>query len=331
MPPRLYQGGLILLYKHIQENERFLIEFLFIKEHKTITQIAKILNRNKSSIARELKRNSLESYNASIANIKAKERQWHKHSMYLLKYQEFTKEFLKIYEKRYHGVEISHSEIKNKFGKLIKIPSLKQLYNWIRSNRWVIKRKNLLRYFYKKGGKRSIGIFSKFRDKYVLPIWVRPKYIDLRLECGHWEADLIIGKRANGFDNLLTLTERKTRIGYIVRIKSKNPHKINSSLYKLVKENSLLIKSITIDNGIEFEKIGLVGKWLNCKIYVCEPYASYQRGTNENFNGLVRRTFKKGTDFSLITDDEIKNVQNRINNMPRKIFNWKSSNEINFD
>jgi IS30 family transposase len=87
----------------------------------------------------------------------------------------------------------------------------------------------------------------------------------------------------------------------------------------------LEVKSITIDNGLEFQKIGILAGWLKCKIYYCEPYASYQRGSNENFNGLVRRMWKKQTDFTLIPDETIKFIQDKINNMPRKILNWKSS------
>ena len=93
-----------------------------------------------------------------------------------------------------------------------------------------------MRQYYKKGGKRTHGIFQKFQNKWVMPIWVRPKYIDLRQEFGHWEADLIIGKKANGFDNILTFTERQTRILFATKIKSKNPMKVNSALYELIKK-----------------------------------------------------------------------------------------------
>jgi IS30 family transposase len=89
-----------------------------------------------------------------------------------------------------------------------------------------------------------------------------------------------------------------------------------------------LVKSITIDNGLEFEKIGILAAWVKCDIYFCEPYASFQRGSNEHENGLIRREWKKGTDFSLVTDAQIEFIQQRINNMPRKMFNWKSSYQV---
>ena len=104
--------------------------------------------------------------------------------------------------------------------------------------------------------------------------------------------------------------------------------KINSAIYQLIKSNNLFVKTITTDNGIEFEKIGLLANWVNCLIYYCEPYASYQKGSNEHINGIVRRFYKKGTDFTIISDSEIALVQNKINNMSREMFNWHSSQEI---
>lgn len=98
---------------------------------------------------------------------------------------------------------------------------------------------------------------------YVFPIWTRPKHIDLREEYGHWETDLIIGKIATGYNNVLTLTERKTIVGFAALVSSKNSMKINSVIKRMVNDNNLIVKSITIDNGIEFEKIGLLAKWLN--------------------------------------------------------------------
>nr|WP_254616024.1 IS30 family transposase [Mycoplasma sp. OR1901] len=147
------------------------------------------------------------------------------------------------------------------------------------------------------------------------------------MEFGHWEADLVIGKRSNGYKNILTLTERKTRIGFADFVYSKSPNEINSKLREIIKKNSLNVKTITIDNGIEFEKIGILAKWLDIKIYRAEPYASFQRGSNENWNGLIRREFKKGFDFNTITFESLQEIVYKINNMPREILDWKTSNE----
>lgn len=314
-------------YLQLNENDRFLIYKLYEQEKKPISLIAKILNKNRSSIYREIKRNSIYGYYHYVtSNIKSNERKWNKHFLYLEKYNEFTMLFKKIFNKKFCGVKSTYFKIKNNYPD-IKMPTWRQVFNWIKSNRWVIQKKDRLRKGYVKSRRRKLGVFSKFKQSRVMPIWVRPKYIDNRSEFGHWEADFIIGKRSNGFHNLLTFTERKTRMTFIKRVETKNPMKCNSIIYKLIKENNLNVKTITVDNGIEFEKIGLLANWINAYIFFCEPYASYQRGSNENANGLIRRHWKKGTDFSLVSDDEINWIQETINNMPREIFNWKSSND----
>lgn len=317
-----------MLYTQICIYERNIIEHLYNFHKKSISYISRCLDRSKSSISREIKRNTINGiYIAEDANKKSNCRKWNKHAFYLMKYEEFSKLFIKYYDKRCHGIEATCNKIKKLYPD-IKQPSCRQVFNWVKHSRWIIKRSNRLRQYYKNGGKRKAGIFSKFKNKYVLPIWLRPKTIDLREEYGHWEVDLIIGKRANGFHNLVTFTERLTRENYIAKIATKNPMKCNSVIYKIIKNNNLDVKTITCDNGIEFEKIGILAHWINCKVYFCEPYASYQRGTNEHANGIVRRWYKKGTNFSEISDEEISNIQEQINNMPRKIFNWYSSSEI---
>lgn len=326
--PLIQEGNTQMLYTQITNDERNIIDHLYNFQKKSINFIARSLGRSTSSISREIKRNTIVGKYAAVeADKKANYRKWHKHAFYLMKYSEFTDVFSKMYDKKCHGIEATCIKI----GKLypdMKQPTTRQVFNWVKDSRWVIKKSQRLRQYYKKGGKRTVGIYGKFKDKYVLPIWLRPKSIDLRQEYGHWEVDLIIGKREHGFHNLLTLTEKMTRENYIVKIATKNPMKCNSAIYKLIKSNDLIVKTITCDNGIEFEKIGLLAHWVNCKVYFCEPYASYQRGSNEHANGLVRRWFKKGTNFSEVSNEEIDKVQNMINNMPRKLFNWSCSSEI---
>lgn len=273
----------------LSHNERFLIDILFNQERKTITNIARILNRSKSTISREIKRNTFDGYyNYEIAQEKTIARRWHNHSIYLLKYKDYTNEFIKKFDKRFSGIKTTFFKLKTNIK-----PTWRQIYNWIKSNRWEIKRKDLLRKTCVKGGKRTKGIFSKFTNSFVIPIWAGPKSIDNRNEFGHWEMDLIIGKKEHGYENLITFQERKTRIVFIEKIKTKDPMKLNSTVYQLIKKNNLKVKSITIDNGFEFSKIGLLAKWINCYVYFCEPYASYQRGSNEHVNGIIRRFWKK--------------------------------------
>lgn len=320
-------------YRHLSISDRRTIENFYFNENYNMSKIAKILNVNKSTISRELKRNGNFSghYDSEITQIKANQRVFNKYSFRFLSINEttFSKLFNKRYDKKFYGVEATYHFIKSNFS-LKFMPSLRTLFNWIRTNNWIVKRSNRLRQYYKKGGKRQKGVSRLLKNmpEYILPIWARPNYVDNRSEIGHWEGDLIIGKRANGFANLVTLTERVSRVTYSMKVSSKDPFKVNAIFKKIIVENNLLVKSITIDNGVEFGKIALLAKWLNIVIYIANPYASFERATNEHSNGLIRREYPKGTDFSSISDHEICQTISKINNMPRKIFGWRSANDI---
>ena len=316
------------MISHFSENDRFLIDSLYNGEHKSIREIARILGKNPSSVAREIKRNKVYGdYVYLIAQNKAKERKWHCHSFYLDKYKEFTKLFLKYFDKRYCGVYETMYLLKKKHPNII-FPSERQIFRWIKSNRWVIKRSDRLRQYYQHPRKRTVGVFGDIKRHWVRPFWSRPKYIGLRQQIGHWEGDLIVGKQANGHRNILTLNDIATRKLYAVFVKDKNPFNINKTIKKLIIENQLPFNSLTLDNGLEFQAIGTLGKEMQFPIYICEPYASYQRGSNENLNGMLRRFWKKGTDFNEVSDEELQKAVNHINNMKRKMFNWKSSNDM---
>ncbi|VEU73810.1 transposase [Mycoplasmopsis anatis] len=189
---------------------------------------------------------------------------------------------------------------------------------------------NRLRKAYVKNGKRKADYKVRLTNgnKYVYPIAMRPKDIDKREKWGHWEIDLVIGRKMKGHHNLLTLTERKTRFTYIKRVKSKFSLEINKVLKKIIEESKYPFLSITSDNGFEFQSLGLVARQNDLVIYKAQTYCSFQRGSNENINGLIRRKHKKGFDFTNLTDEQIQELQDKINNMPRKIFCFKSSKEI---
>lgn len=318
-------------YSHIDKNQRFLIENLRYKNF-SIREIASILHVSPSTISRELKRNSDNNgnYLSDTADIKAKNRAYHKYMFRFnvnFIYRDFTDLFCKKYNKYTFGVKATYQYISKYYP--VVMPSLKTVFQWIKTNQWSITRKDRLRQYYKKGGKRQSNVVKRLiPQERVLPIWARPKYIDLREEFGHWEADLIIGKKANGFKNLVTFTERKTRYGISFLISNKNPMKLIGELYKHIKKHNLLVNSITFDNGIEFEKVGLLANWLDIYVYKAEPYASFQRGSNEHFNGLIRRKYKKGFDFNLLSEEELNEYIDSINNMPREILGWKTSKEV---
>lgn len=315
-------------YTHFSKEERFFIDLAFNQEKKSYSEIAKSLGKSKSSVYREIKRNSIDNnYVFDLAEDISYRRHWFTGDKFLKKYNDFSCIFYKFYDKRYCGVYATMLKIKQLYPS-IKMPSSRQVYRWINSNKWVIKRWDRLHKRYKKGRNRTVGIFNRINQLYVKPIWVRPKAIDNRSEFGHWEGDLIVGKQERPYMNIFTFNERKTRMLFVAFVSSKNPWRINSLIRDLIKKNNLLVKSITFDNGTEFERIGILAKWLNIDIYQCEPYASFQRGSNENLNGIVRRFLPKGTNLNSCSLEQLNEIVDKINNMPRKIFNGKSSKEM---
>ena len=166
----------------------------------------------------------------------------------------------------------------------------------------------------------------------------RPEEIDEREEFGHWEGDTVYsgkGKRKTT-RALLTMTERKTRKEIIIAIPNRKAETVVKALDALERKLGArrfraIFKSITFDNGTEFaaaEELerSCVNKRLpRTKVYFCHPYSSWERGTNENTNGMIRRRFPKGTNFAAVTNAQIAQAENWINNYPRKILGYKSS------
>ncbi|MFV8479009.1 IS30 family transposase [Mycoplasma sp. VS428] len=139
---------------------------------------------------------------------------------------------------------------------------------------------------------------------------------------------MVIGKKAGIHDHLLTLVERQTRLLKIIKVHGKDPFEINKKLSKLItimESEGMYVYSITADNGLEFEKLQFVAKRKGFQIYKAQPYCSFQRGTNENANGLIRRRYKKGTNFDNVNEKSLQKLENEINSKPRKIFKWKSA------
>lgn len=167
----------------------------------------------------------------------------------------------------------------------------------------------------------------------------RPEEIKSREEFGHWEMDTVVGQRGKSKNSLLVLTERKTREEILIKLATHTMEKVCKALdgleEKWGKLFSKVFKTITVDNGTEFSDCSGMEKSMSgdgnrTKIYYCHPYSSYERGTNENQNRLVRRKIPKGTNFDDRTDEDIQGIQDWINNYPRRLFGYRTA-QILFD
>lgn len=312
-----------MAYQQLTYEERSLI-YAYCKAGFSQTEIAKELNRNKSAICRELARNTgAKGYRPKQAHEKAIERK--SNSRKAIKFTKIIKHYVKQKIKQeWSPVQISNWLKKFKSKEI----SHERIYQYINEDKAV---GGTLYTYLRQGMKKSRKRYGKSRSKRGqipnrVSITQRPEYINKRSTYGHWEGDTIIGKNHKGV--MITLVERKCGWTEIIKVSSKNAHVVSKAICKAMKKYRKLVKSITFDNGLEFADHETMARELQCKIYFAEPYSSYQRGTNENTNGLIRQYFPKGSDFGLFTKQHVKFAMDRLNNRPRKRLGFYSPYQI---
>ncbi len=152
----------------------------------------------------------------------------------------------------------------------------------------------------------------------------RPKIVEERLRYGDWEADLIEGSTGTGF--IVSVYERKSHFGKLIKIESKSSDETASAL--IAQLSDYRVTTITYDNGLEFSSHGKVNEALGGQSYFCRPYHSWEKGGVENFNGLVRQYLPKGTSFANLTNERLKEIEQEINERPRKTLDIQSPSEL---
>lgn len=153
---------------------------------------------------------------------------------------------------------------------------------------------------------------------------LRPPVVGTRERFGDWEADLIQGGDGSGF--LVSLYERKSRLGLLYLMPDKSSDGTLKGIMNLLR--GMEVRTITYDNGLEFARHGLINELLECESYFCKPYHSWEKGGVENYNGLVRQYFPKGHDFRTITQERLQEVQEEINDRPRKVHGYRAPNDF---
>ena len=154
----------------------------------------------------------------------------------------------------------------------------------------------------------------------------RPAIVDEKIRIGDWEVDLMMGRHGGG--GLLTLVDRKTRFTRIEPVLSKQADHVADVIIRALSEIKGQVHTLTMDNGNEFAQHKRVAKALLAKVYFAHPYCAWERGANENTNGLLRQYFPKGTNFKTITQANIRRAENRLNDRPRKTLEFRSPNDI---
>jgi len=320
-------------YTRLNFQERVIIETL-LKENRSKTFIAKRLKRSKSSIGNEVNKWVItpgDIYDAKLADWVAKDNYHNKRN--LDKISTYKKLLIYVYRGLLRGwsPEQISGRIKIDYpNDTVMTISHEAIYRYIYLHPQAkVNRKLIALLPYHKSRRRRAGSYSKRKIKIhnQVSIEERPKHVEEREEIGHWEGDLIIGKGQQSA--IGTAVERKSRFTIIVKLhdrKSKTVcDKFSRELGKLDKS---FLKTFTYDNGTEMARHELIAERTGMSIYFAHPYSSWERGTNENTNGLIRRYFPKKTDFNKVTERELKQVQKMLNNRPRKVLNFKTPAEV---
>lgn len=320
-------------YKRIQIEEREEIMKKLV-EGKSIREIAREIERNPSSISREIRRNKKgrkgnkdlkeAEYSASKAQEKAQKRQKEGHKKFVLKSYVIREEVERMIMKSRSPELISGRLKKEGIGEI----SVESIYKWIfNEKRYLIpylRRYNKDR-VYKKRGSYKIKVSEKIKG--IIRITERPEEINKRTAFGHWETDLVEGK---GKTSLKVFVERKTRYVKIIKIINKTGQESINATMKIFEKGDYPIHSITYDNGSENVGHTIINKLLSIQSYFCYSYCSWQKGTIENTNGLIRVIFPKQTNFDNISSTQIQQVEDWINNRPKKCLNYFTPKEVFF-
>ena len=300
-------------YTQLTEKKKVEIDIL-LKQGYSMRQVSVMLGISHSTISR---------YKAGI---------YRKRKISIMeRYPEFIDYLNSHYDRRNTSIEICIHMFKKRYIG-VKCPTMKQVYNWINDGKINLKRNMLCYKKYKKKNAGGMMQHTKWNidHKTVLPISLRPKYINKRNEKGHLEIDSIVGKK-NEYSSIISIVDRCTRIVWLIKAEYKNEYYINKLIYEYIIKNDIIVRSITVDNGVEFDALGICAKKLGVKLYKCDPYCSFQRGTNERTNALVRRWIPKGTSMRYIPQIYLDDICFQINSMPRKIFDYKCAFDIEKD
>jgi len=304
-------------YTQLTKEQRYQIS-AFLKTGYSQSEIAKEIRKSKSTISRELKRNSgKRGYRPKQADQKALSRRdkakprirqedWE--MIEHLVCQDWSPEQIHAHVLAVRGLQVSHEWVYQHILQDKKMGG--NLYQHLRCQ--------------KKRRKR----YGKYERRGCIPgrvsIEDRPLVVNERKRIGDWEVDTIFGRKKQ--QAIVTVTERKSRFTLMRKVTQKTSQEVGNALIELLRPYS--VYTITCDNGKEFVEHQRVAHELNAHVYFAHPNSAWERGTNENTNGLIRQYFPKGSDFSKITEQDIVFVMNRLNLRPRKCLGFDPPSSV---
>ena len=309
------------IYHQLTQAQRYQIYALRKAKH-SLAEIAEVVGVHKSTISREIKRNQgKRSYRPQQAHEKALERR--------------TKVVPRITVEVWASVDAllkqdwSPEQIS---GRLRKEQDIRISHEWIYQHVLSDKQAGGTLYKHLRCQKKRRKRYGTYERRGKLPncrsIEDRPTIVNTRKRLGDWEVDTILGSKNK--DVMVTLTERKSRFVLVGKVKARTAQAVHSQICTLLLPFKDKVHTLTSDHGKEFAHHQQIAETLDLKFYFAHPYAAWERGTNENTNGLLRQYFPKKSDFASVSGQEVNLVMSRLNSRPRKSLRFKTPFEVLF-
>ena len=290
-------------YHHLTIEERSCIRKYYV-DGLSYREIARLIGRNVSTVSREIRRNCTHMYDIPTYYPHTAQKKYLLRRSYCHRGMFRSQEVIEYIEEKLRATwsleQIACTPCE------LKMPSWRTIYRWIYEK-------------YLVNGKYSKGKSIRKRDKSVYS----------RKEAGHWEADTVVSGQGKSRACFATLAERKTRFYIAVKMPDRRAETMENAIVSVLSAfPPQLVKTITCDRGAEFANWRRIEERLHCEVYFADPYCAWQKGTNENLNGLLREFYPKGRNLSRVAPATLKRNLALINARPRKVLHFHSPQEL---
>jgi IS30 family transposase len=316
-------------YRQLTEDDRIEI-YAMVQAGKNQKQIARILGVHPSTICRELKRNTgLRGYRPKQAQQKALHRR-----LTARKAIKMTSETINYIQRKLRQ-DHSPEQIAERMKRDCQWRGPQLSHERIYQHIWKDKAGGGTLYKHLRiGGSKQRRKRRNSRDmrgtiKNRVGIKARPAIVEKKIRIGDWEGDTVVGKNHQGA--LVTLVDRKSKLTLIGKVNRYTAEAVEQAIISLMELLPRRTYTLTVDNGKEFSNHENVAATLQLKVYFADPYSAWQRGLNENTNGLIRQYVPKGSDIRTFSDEQIEYIMDRLNNRPRKSLGFLTPNEVFYE
>ena len=309
-------------YHHLSIEERSCIRKYYV-DGLSYREIARLIGRNVSTVSREIRRNCTHMYDIPTYYPHTAQKKYLLRRSYCHRGMFHSQEVIDYINEKLKATwspeQIACTPCE------LKMPSWRTIYRWIYEKYLVNGNLKVLRRKGKSHGtKETRGKYSKGKS-----IRKRDKSVYSRQEAGHWEADTVVSGQGKSKACFATLAERKTRFYIAVKIPDRRAETMENAIVSVLSAfPPHLVKTITCDRGTEFANWRNIEERLHCDVYFADPYCAWQKGTNENLNGLLREFYPKGRNLSRVAPATLKRNLALINARPRKVLNFHSAQEL---